>query len=1122
MYEAYTNEEIVFKLPIEASSITCYASKEKLFIGSRQGHLITCNQAVEVQGTSKHHYEYQVCRTFERRPIVELQVFTMPLNLTRLYTSSQNIRRFRHFLTFWSRTKFCELCEVDTFVPINLQENAQVIVWCEPNILILAVKGACQFWNIELLHKNEFIDEKDFEPAKRPRLLELIRTGSSESAPLVVFLLKKTIVGICREGSVVDFYEPKTGKITNDFSSCKFSDQVLSLVYHHPYLVGILPKNLLEVRFQYYVWAAEEPSMPPMKKQFELAAQLSASSTQQIAIQRQLATKYFFERKFSKCFEIHTELKTDVLLVLNLFPFFIPEKYVAVLTRYPQAELQTFEVSLENIAENERKFATQALIQYLVARRAEQIALVNQHYLDYNSGNKARTLCTNELKRHEASLELIDTVLLKCYIKANPSMAKSLLRTKNCCCIVSEAEKDLNQYGLFEELLILYEKKKMYRKYLELLQREVKKHESFGIKDIANFLRRLKRDQISLVLEFSAPILFESVELGVQIFTSSTDDRETDLKQRAENDPRVKFDREMVLQFLKKECVQAVIPYLEHVIYKWNDERPRFHEELLEQYVMQKIDPYYSVENASNLIGDDENLMEESAIIMGRLGQHLDVLKIYTEILMDFNGAERHCQTYYDEKNASTHNEKRIETELRRKPNITEALKLFKRHPTKINTVGAFAIIPPSTLFNRICEALKALFETSNNQLASTNLIVSLTNLLIQRNKKRLKELKRQRISITESAECSLCKKRIMNSAFIRNRDHSFSHFFCYKNRMEKNERKEESDGFITPTVLEQRRVEEIVVKQKREWTRTHGMHLQNKSHVDYILACLEGLPKSYSGMDASRSWFCYWGLHALRLLGHKPGKALQNGIVSFLASCQTEDGGYGGGPGQMAHLATTYASVMSLITIGTDEALSSINLKTLNFFIHSMRQPNGSFTIHKGGESDVRAVYCALAVANICGLPVQDQLFEETASWLTRCQTYEGGFGGEPNCEAHSGYTFCGLAGLALLRKLHLVNIDAALKWLVNRQMTFEGGFQGRANKLVDVLCAGGVPSAFRRNPDLYHTCYTLSGLSTSQFYSSTKDEVLGGKRNIVETVHPIYNIHIDAYARALRYFES
>uniref|UniRef100_A0A183C345 CNH domain-containing protein n=1 Tax=Globodera pallida TaxID=36090 RepID=A0A183C345_GLOPA len=236
MYEAYTNEEIVFKLPIEASSITCYASKEKLFIGSRQGHLITCNQAVE--GTSKHHYEYQVCRTFERRPIVELQVVESHDLILCLTDSHLTLYLSTKYKTISAFSYF--LVEDKILVAISVRKRLYIFKW-------VAIKGGCQFWNIELLHKNEFIDEKDFEPAKRPRLLEFVRTGSSESTPLVVFLLKKTIVGICREGSVVDFYEPKSGKITNDFSSCKFSDQVLSLAYHHPYLVGILPKNLLEV-----------------------------------------------------------------------------------------------------------------------------------------------------------------------------------------------------------------------------------------------------------------------------------------------------------------------------------------------------------------------------------------------------------------------------------------------------------------------------------------------------------------------------------------------------------------------------------------------------------------------------------------------------------------------------------------------------------------------------------------------------------------------------------------------------------------------------------------------------------------------------------------------------------
>lgn len=48
------------------------------------------------------------------------------------------------------------------------------------------------------------------------------------------------------------------------------------------------------------------------------------------------------------------------------------------------------------------------------------------------------------------------------------------------------------------------------------------------------------------------------------------------------------------------------------------------------------------------------------------------------------------------------------------------------------------------------------------------------------------------------------------------------------------------------------------------------------------------------------------------------------------------------------------------------------------------MRQPNGAFTVHDGGEADIRAVYCAIAVAHLLGLVTQedDPLFANTATW--------------------------------------------------------------------------------------------------------------------------------------------
>ena len=66
------------------------------------------------------------------------------------------------------------------------------------------------------------------------------------------------------------------------------------------------------------------------------------------------------------------------------------------------------------------------------------------------------------------------------------------------------------------------------------------------------------------------------------------------------------------------------------------------------------------------------------------------------------------------------------------------------------------------------------------------------------------------------------------------------------------------------------------------------------------------------------------------------------------------------------------------------------------------------------------------------------------------RCQTYEGGFGGESGVEAHGGYTYCAVTALALLDKFSIVDDKALLRWLVHRQMKFEGGFQVRYNNRI------------------------------------------------------------------------
>ena len=43
-------------------------------------------------------------------------------------------------------------------------------------------------------------------------------------------------------------------------------------------------------------------------------------------------------------------------------------------------------------------------------------------------------------------------------------------------------------------------------------------------------------------------------------------------------------------------------------------------------------------------------------------------------------------------------------------------------------------------------------------------------------------------------------------------------------------------------------------------------------------------------------------------------------------------------------------------------------------------------------------------------------ELTEGLVPYLLSCQTYEGGFGGEPDNEAHGGYNMCALASLLIL----------------------------------------------------------------------------------------------------------
>jgi protein farnesyltransferase subunit beta len=372
---------------------------------------------------------------------------------------------------------------------------------------------------------------------------------------------------------------------------------------------------------------------------------------------------------------------------------------------------------------------------------------------------------------------------------------------------------------------------------------------------------------------------------------------------------------------------------------------------------------------------------------------------------------------------------------------------------------------------------------------------------------------------------------------------------------------------------------------------------LLKDKHITYLSQIWrQDLRSSFVTLDSSRPWILYWCLHGCDLLDHTPAAEICQGIVETLEACWTpatvrlprkllkEDpiistaindndnndsdssafielvgGGFGGGPGQMPHAATNYAAVLALcILAGSGDCPAAYTLleqkrQCLYMWLLSLKQRDtGSFRMQHDGEIDVRATYCVMAVAKLLHI-CTDILTTSAMNYVSACQTYEGGFGGEPFTEAHGGYTFCATAAVQLLNGWSQVNVPALTGWLARRQMGFEGGFNGRANKLVDgcysfwqggalaivsrlydvtktkdgsdpwlsdqsndsttttdtddltllfdegmlqryiLLCAQDVHGGLRDKPsanrDFYHSCYNLSGLSVAQHYASRNE---------------------------------
>lgn len=845
MHEAYQISPLL-KVTFQIESIASYG--DNLVVGTRHGHLCMYSIIQNDEGCEIQLMRYN--KSFSKKPVQQLEVLA---DCNLLISLTDNVIQIHDL----NSTNFTTLHQVQkskgaTFFTLNVKKPTSMTGEVVSLVrMAVAVKRKIQLY---YLKNNEFLPLMDdiiltdipksmvwcqeviclgyrgeyalFELNGKKK--DLFPTSSTRSNEPCIARVSETTFALCRDNQTILV---NVNGETERNKALKWSDAPVSLAWDEPYALGILndcievatlePNSLVQtltdlpkIRFIVpsrqgllyaasvgQIWVIQAISVAKQRevllkdKQFQLALKLTQASTESEEekreivhqIQTYLAYDLFNKKQFHESMKEFIKLGTDAYDVIRLFPDLLPQQQVATEISEPTRDL----------TEKELETSRLALIDYLTEMRfrlhsSENMANKNA------SGNLNETAIS---KSTSQLLQIIDTTLLKCYLQTNDALVAPLLRRNHCHLI--ETEKILKKMGKSNELIILYQTKGQHRRALELLQSEG------NLERIITYLQHLGGEHMQLILDMADWVLNESPEEGLKIFTE-------DLAE-VESLPRAR-----ILDFLLKSHKSLAIPYLEHIVYVWEDPNPLFHNALIHQYrekiltegtaasehTRKKLLEFLETSKnytAENILGSfpTEVLLEERATILGKLGKHEQALAIYVRVLGNVEKAEKYCRQVYDKQiPGSSHiyvyliklildPESCVITlpgvtlsPKTAQPDIELAIRLLQENASRMDCLEALKIIPDHISVSRL---LKFLF-VSMQRLVQERRHMQLMRGLLYAEHLTCQEtkmmLESQYITVTEFNVCPACKKRFGNqSALVRYPNGEVVHFSCQEKK---------------------------------------------------------------------------------------------------------------------------------------------------------------------------------------------------------------------------------------------------------------------------------------------------------------------------------------------------
>ena len=722
-------------------------------------------------------------------------------------------------LYYWKNRKFLEL-QAD----INLPDNPKSLAWIK-NTICVAYRS-----EYSLVKLNS---EMGFE------LKELFPTTASK-ASITSMSDSRFALGKDEQTAFVDV---QGGMAVN---SLTWSEPPKSVSHDPPFLVACL-NNSVEVRTESPKMSIQNvPLSSPMitstvsnrpgivyvassstiwclkmvpiatqiphllaQKHFELALTLTNicenNSDEKVQRLQQIQILYAFHlfchKKFKEAMDLFFKLDVDASHVTGLYPELFPSEYRNQL-KYPEKVPHFEGCDLEN--------GYAALVEYLTSVR---------HKLQGSSANKLVPLPMTEgskvIKNKKQIMQILDTTLLKCYLKINDSLVASLLRLKSNHCHPEETERALRKVGKFSELIIFYNTKGLHKEALQLLaeQSDIEDSPLHGTQKTVQYLQNLGAEEIDLVCEYAGLVLDINLEEGLSIFTDDLLEVEM-------------WPRGRIFDFLRGRCKEAVIPYLEHIITNWNDTNALFHNDLVLRYKENLVELFEQPESEENfqaisnmrrklceLLNSSKYytaetilpkfpphcLHEERALLLGSIGRHKEALTLYLYQVKDVQAALNYCARYENLGQTQVYTTlyqllvcppdpfalkamyvSHLNAHADITPDIKTGLKILEDHGTKIDLKVVLMSTPPDVPLVDILPYLESSLEKRVSKRHQMQLLKGLMHAdFVEAQETRI-ELESEKIEIDEDNTCPVCFKRFRGqSAIVRFPDGRLVHYSC-------------------------------------------------------------------------------------------------------------------------------------------------------------------------------------------------------------------------------------------------------------------------------------------------------------------------------------------------------